>query len=495
MEYNDVDQVADQLDEVRQAVLKYKDHPALLAWGLGNEMEGFENGDDAAIWSHVGAAASLVKQLDPDHPTMTTVAEVGGARIKSIHRLCPDIDIVGINSYGGATSLPGRYLAAVPEGYEAKPFVVTEFGPPGTWEVEMNSFGVPEELTSTQKAEFYARSYEALEASPETCLGSFAFLWGSKREATSTWFGMFLADGSKVAAVDTMADLWGGSIDSRCPVIEPLSVDRQVGKPGDVINVSTDVSDPDGDSIEMTWTLEGEQATYFTGGDTQPQMQRFPEAVKEKSKNGCKVVLPETPGVYRLYAVAKDGQGSAATATVPLLVEVEAAVEGAEAAKLPLRIIGDDAESPYVPSGWMGSTESIQYEPGDTSNPHTGKTASRINFTADSGWGGIVWQSPANDWGDVDGGLDLTGATTLTVWARGAQGGEKVIFGFGGIGRDKPFFDTAQGQIDVVLTKDWKQYTIPLKGHDLSRIKSGFRWSAAAVGAPFTFYLDDVRYE
>ena len=34
-----------------------------------------------------------------------------------------------------------------------KPIVITEFGPPGTWEIGMTSFGAPPELTSTEIAE------------------------------------------------------------------------------------------------------------------------------------------------------------------------------------------------------------------------------------------------------------------------------------------------------------------------------------------------------
>ncbi|MGB0768334.1 MAG: glycoside hydrolase family 2 TIM barrel-domain containing protein, partial [Phycisphaeraceae bacterium] len=173
-DYNDLDQVAKQLDHVREVVTMYKDHPAVLAWGVGNEMEGYEAGDNAAIWSHVEACAALIKRLDPHHPTMTVIAEVGGKKVEAIHRLCPSIDIVGINSYAGAKSLPTRY----PKAGGTKPYVVAEFGPPGAWEVEKTSYGAPGELTSTQKGPVYRAVYEALDADRGMCLGSYAFLWG-----------------------------------------------------------------------------------------------------------------------------------------------------------------------------------------------------------------------------------------------------------------------------------------------------------------------------
>ena len=39
---------------------------AVLMWGLGNEMEGYGAGDNAAIWSAIINLAVMVKKLDPN---------------------------------------------------------------------------------------------------------------------------------------------------------------------------------------------------------------------------------------------------------------------------------------------------------------------------------------------------------------------------------------------------------------------------------------------
>ena len=39
--------------------------------------------------------------------------------------------------------------------FGTKPVIITEFGPPGVWEIAMTSFGAPPELTSTEKAAVY----------------------------------------------------------------------------------------------------------------------------------------------------------------------------------------------------------------------------------------------------------------------------------------------------------------------------------------------------
>jgi len=162
----------------------------------------------------------------------------------------------------------------------------------------------------------------------------------------------------------------------------------------------------------------------------------------------------------------------------------------------PFVIYADDANGvPYAPTGWMGNKSAIGFNDRCTDDPHSGATCVKVEYKAAADWGGIVWQDPPNDWGDKDGGHNLTGASKLTFWAHGAAGGEKVEFYFGVIKSEKPFSDSDTGRITVILTKDWKQYTIDLTGKNLTRIKTGFGWSLAGQGKPVTFYLDDIRYE
>jgi hypothetical protein len=143
----------------------------------------------------------------------------------------------------------------------------------------------------------------------------------------------------------------------------------------------------------------------------------------------------------------------------------------------------------------MGDTTSIKIDDRSADDPHSGKTCLKATYSAPKNWGGVVWQNPPNDWGTKPGGWNLTGAKALSFWARGAHGGEVVSFEFGLLGKDKLYPDSASGKLDnVKLTKDWKQYSIDLKGKNLSRIKTGFAWIVAGTGHPVTFYLDDIRY-
>ncbi|MGV3533589.1 MAG: glycoside hydrolase family 2 TIM barrel-domain containing protein [Chthoniobacteraceae bacterium] len=493
-DWSDAAGLIKQREQVRATVEKYRNHPALLIWVLGNEMEDPE-GKNGAVWTAINNLARMVKEIDPDHPTMTVVAEIGGDKVKNFHALCPDVDIFGLNSYGGVASLGERYkkLGGM------KPYIVTEFGPPGIWEIKKNEIGAYPEPTSTEKAAIYRRAYEgAVLAQPDLCLGSYAFLWGHKQEVTSTWFSMFTHDGAKLGAAETLSELWTGKPpENGVPRISSLQWSGPAqGKPGAILSAALKVADPDSDPLRVTWVLQKDPGEYGTGGDHEEAPSSVPDAVVKSDASGAQIRLPADGGLYRLFAYAYDEKGGAAVANLPLRVDAPEAKITARKATLPLALYGDGVDSStYIPAGWMGEAKAIRMEPESTDQPHEGKTALRVAFEGSQGWGGVVWQSPAGDWGDRPGGYDLTGAKRISFWARGEAGGEVVTFQFGIIPKDKKFSDTAKGELKVTLEKDWKQYHIPVEGKDLTRIKTGFVWTAAAPGKPFAFHLDDIRWE
>ena len=315
--YDDPAQVAAQREKAREVIVRYKDHPALLMWGLGNEMEGYGAGDKPAIWRAVEEIAALAHSLDKAHPTMTVVAEIGGGRVGAIHTLCPSIDVVGINSYAGAASIPRRYKAAG----GAKPYVLTEFGPAGFWESPKTAWGTPIEPGDAAKAETYRRSYIGNRDEP-LCLGSYAFLWGHKQEATGTWFGMLLKSGERTASADAMGVLWAGKpAGDRAPTLGTLKMDGPGRcRPGARLRVSTTAADPEGGPVTVAWELRREGGGG-TGGDAEAAPESFPRSIAEARPDGVRLTMPDRPGPYRLFAVARDGRGGAAVANLPLLVE------------------------------------------------------------------------------------------------------------------------------------------------------------------------------
>lgn len=492
-QYGDAQAVAKQKEDVRRAVLKYKDHPALLVWALGNEME--VDNDTPEMWAAIQDLARMVHELDPLHPTMTVVAEIGGDKVRSIQDRCPDIDIIGINTYGGGPSLAKRFR----EGGGKKPYIVTEYGPAGTWESRPNAFGAPLELTSTAKADKYREIYEtSITGAKGICLGSYAFTWGHKIEATATWFGMFLPDGSKLAAVDAMQELWTGQ-PPKHPAPKMTSL-RLTGtdqvKGGEKIEAVVEASGQDKqDAVRIHWALYREQGNYGVQGTGAEATPEFPDAIAKNGEAHVSVTMPNSGGVYRLYCYIHNDHGGAAVGSLPIQVQGPRTLVRAAQPKLPLRVLSDEqADLPFIPSGWMGNAKAIGMEEDCTTNPHSGKHCLKVSFNQTGDWGSVVWQHPANDWGDQPGGYDVSAAEKLSFWARGEAGGEKVVFGYGLLGIDKKYHDSSKAELEVTLTPEWKQYAISLEERELTRIKSGFLWRVAGQGKPVVFYLDDIEY-
>lgn len=492
-DYSNDQLVAKQFASVIEAVEKYKNHPAVLVWGLGNEMEGYESGDNPDLWKHVESLAAKIKAIDPNHPTMTVVAEISDSKIAAIHKYCPSLDIVGINSYGGSASLGERYG----NGGGIKPYIVTEFGPVGTWEVPKNSIDVIVEPTSNAKSEMYRKAYRAIKMDSKRCLGAYAFLWGNKQEGTSTWFGLLLPSGRKVNAVDVMTEEWTGKPPAnRCPEIREIKI---VGSddvaPEALVEVQLAVDDPEGAVLDSVWTLTGEADSYVTGGHFQETPPTYDSAIVNSSLKGATVKMPQQSGVYRLYVEVHDGDQAAATANIPIRVSGKDMVFD-EPTALPY-VIYDDSGSDYdfTPSGWMGGTDVMKMDTASTDNPKSGKNCIECSYQTGNGWGGVVWQNPPGDWGELAGGRNFTGARKLTFWARGAEGGEKVKFGFGLLGREKAFWDTTKKEKEFVLKNQWEPYSIDLENSNLSRIKSPFLWVVSAEGKPVKFYIDNIVVE
>ncbi|MDR2426433.1 MAG: hypothetical protein LBD46_04560 [Endomicrobium sp.] len=194
---------------------------------------------------------------------------------------------------------------------------------------------------------------------------------------------------------------------------------------------------------------------------------------------------------------------------VAALVAASATVAFAQRAKSsastfkPFAVYVENAskENHYAPSGWMGDYGDLKINLANTESPRSGNYCIKLTYSAKmtqgAGWAGIYWQQPANNWGEKKGGYDLTGATKLTFWVRGAVGGEKIAeFKVGGITGEFPDTDS-QSIGPIELTKEWQKYTIDLKDKDLSHIIGGFCWAASKDDNPngFVMYLDDIIYE
>lgn len=321
-DYSDPWGVEDQLRRFRDDVRAIKDHPAILAWGVGNECDLFYT--DYNVWDAAEEICAMLHEEDPNHPTMVVTAGIDVAEIQMIQERAPSVDIMGFNTYGDV-KIVSRVVDRA--GWDG-PYMVTEWGTDGHWEVAKTDWGVPIEPTGTEKENNFRDRYaEFIASDQEQCVGSFCFLWGQKQETTPTWYGMFLEDGTPSARVDAMMDAWGRPPSNRAPKIESYLFDGKTPydnvrlSGGDVVNIEAKLSDPEGKPIEVKWELLPESTDIRSGGDAEARPEAMPISISGSSKRGYRFKAPKRKGPYRLFMYVYDDSGRAVSANFPFYIQ------------------------------------------------------------------------------------------------------------------------------------------------------------------------------
>ncbi|HSH93725.1 MAG TPA: glycoside hydrolase family 2 TIM barrel-domain containing protein, partial [Roseimicrobium sp.] len=304
--YFDREAVQRQLEKFRREVEKYRDSEAMLMWGVGNEVEGM--GVNAQVWRSINEVAVMIKRLDTNHPVMTVLSDITPLKIKALKAYCPDVDLIGINSYGGLATLAERLEQS---GWTEKPYIVSEFGNKGPWESSRVMWNVARELSSSQKADYFADQYQQFISSQRPrCLGSYVFYWGWKQEYTGTWHGMFSKEGERLQTVDAMSFAWTGSWPTnRAPVVEGIdcAAAGMVVAPGMRIVARVNATDPDGDPLKYRWMVQYESRDKRRGGDAEGVPPEYPGALVENKGELVLVKTPTKEGAFRLVVHVTDG--------------------------------------------------------------------------------------------------------------------------------------------------------------------------------------------
>ncbi len=320
--YYDKKQVAQQLERLRKVVHRYKDHPALLMWGVGNEVN--NGGTNVEVWDAVNEIAEMIHEVDPDHPTTTTLIGVPDDIIKLVLKKCPAIDVLSFNTFGGKDNMDEKLRNIDWEG----PYIISEFGAQGYWEVYTTWWNAPLEQTSSMKALYTRDRYSSIVTfDRDRSLGGYVFYWGEKHEATPTWFSLILETGEETETVGVMRELWTGNTSTnKAPYVAYVKLngvfDYQNAylKPQQEYNAAVYAFDPDGDSLRVEWEMLPETFTELSGNVNAEKPDPVPNVLGEASGNNISLRAPQKTGPYRLYAYIYDGQGHVATGNIPFYV-------------------------------------------------------------------------------------------------------------------------------------------------------------------------------
>ncbi|MFJ9576307.1 discoidin domain-containing protein [Streptomyces sp. NPDC101191] len=300
------------LTEFAKWVDTYKSHPATLMWNVGNEsVLGLQNcyggaqleAQRNAYTTFVNDVAKKIHSLDPDHPVTSTDAWTGAWPYYK--RNAPDLDLYAMNSYG---DICGVRQAWTDGGY-TKPYIITEGGPAGEWEVPDDANGVPGEPTDVQKADGYTKAWGCVTGHQGVALGATLFHYGLEHDFGGVWFNL-VPDGLKRLSYFAVKKAYTGSTsgDNTPPVITNMSVSpASAATAGREFTVRADIRDPDGDPVTPKIYLSGN----YANGD-----KRLVDAQWRATGNGTfAVTAPEKLGVWKVYIQAEDGHGNAGIET------------------------------------------------------------------------------------------------------------------------------------------------------------------------------------
>ena len=323
MDYNNEYAVKGQIEYLKNEVLKYKDHPALLVWGIGNEVD--LKYSNFKVWETIEILAKFIKEVDPNHPTMTVIAGVDPSKAFYIKKYCPSIDILGLNVYGSIENAGANLRKFNWE----KPYIVSEWGVNGPFEARTTSWKAKIEPPNGIKADQRLRRYkELIEKDKEFCLGSYCFLWGQKQESTATWHGMFLSDGMPTEAVDIMHFCWKGEWPkSRAPSIRNISLENigwrkdHIIPPSSQATLKIEYLKYNNKKIFIEYILYPEAFSNKIGGDIQKSPDPIKFEIIDQSDDELTFITPKHKGAYRLFAYVKNEKGQSSVANIPFLVK------------------------------------------------------------------------------------------------------------------------------------------------------------------------------
>ncbi|MFJ6673038.1 discoidin domain-containing protein [Actinosynnema sp. NPDC091369] len=291
------------LNTIRQWVTTYKDHPGVLMWNVGNEsILGLQNcysgaeleNQRVAYAKYVNEAARAIHAIDTNHPVTNTDAWTGAWVYLKAH--APDLDLYSVNSYGNVCQVRQDWI----NGGYTKPYILTEAGPAGEWEVPNDVNGVPSEPTDVQKRDGYTRAWNCITGHTGVSFGGTLFHYGTEYDFGAVWFNLTPAGKKRLSFYAVQRAFGGATPANTPPVITAMTLPTSVAA-GARLDVDVAASDPNGDPITWSAAFNSKYVDNSGGlGFTPVQV----------NGNRLTVTAPDRLGVWKVYVMAEDGRGN-----------------------------------------------------------------------------------------------------------------------------------------------------------------------------------------
>lgn len=334
---------------VEDLVKKYKDHPALLFWNLGNELQYptiIEKNKIAENFSDLKRIASqlvnrrsfiktfnelvdFIHEEDPNHPVSTSIAtHYFWKRVLSIHLFSPDLDLIGYNIFAPPKKI-NFDLQRLSKIIDLMPCYISEWGIEGPWAQERTLWGAPIEQTSTKKAEQYRSNYQTFIEDYDKLLGGAVFFWGQKQEVTHTWFNIFDEKGRKSETYYELEHIWKNSkTQSDFPLRIKYMLVNEKGarnniffKPNELVNAKIFLENNRDSTLQFNWEIFEEEWNYPGGGVPHQRPKQIFDCFEEnRNDTVISFKTPKIEGPYRIFAYVYDQEGNFVTTNTPFYI-------------------------------------------------------------------------------------------------------------------------------------------------------------------------------
>lgn len=327
-DYTDDQFIQQQRNRVKELVQKYKTHPALLFWIVGNELHITQN-NNVRLWREVNELSKIIRSIDPWHPTTTTIASFPTVSFQplQIKLFAPDLDFITLTIYEFAPRIK-RESDSFIWGING-PFLVSEWGGQPYWMYPRTEWDAIIEHSTTRNADLFYHYHSLIfDRNAEKCIGGYVFYWGQKQERTHTVFSLIHEEKHKTQAFEALQYLWTETFpDNWCPRIDTFYLDGFSGhnfylQKEKNYQASIYAVDPDDDPLTMKWELR-EEGYYRgkTGGEPEPVTRIIAQSDSVKTyRENFSFQSPDKTGPYRLFVYVYDNHNYVASANIPFYV-------------------------------------------------------------------------------------------------------------------------------------------------------------------------------
>jgi len=319
--FSDSMKVKKYIQEVEEKVKAYKDHPAILAWSLGNETWGLLKHKFSKPYlvkvreqyvRLIELLAQKIHELDPERPVFSCmeheIYQLPGELV-AFHDGAPSVDVIGINSYYEEQI---SQLNHVTWQFDSlRPYLVSEFGPKGYWDPSYNRLvnGVLIEDNETEKAVWYKEQWKNyVIAYKGYNVGGLAYCWHDRMEGSYTWFGLTDYKGRPKPSFYALKELWIKEKQELLPqfaIVSPACI-----IPGKENIFSAVSSTGKKQEYKYEWHLHKDEF-----------LERVDDMEYLDDPGFVSVKIPEVTSKYKLYLYVSDKKGNVTTASVLIHVK------------------------------------------------------------------------------------------------------------------------------------------------------------------------------